>query len=162
MVTTSGAVQANFDLKTSGKTWVPRRIKEKTKTKQASHLPQRHPHLGISADGAAPGGRSDVVGEVGGHQYRVPGREGAGLAVTHTGIDQVGAFTRAPTVTADCYVEGWGWSKKITLERSGFCAFCLLLTWVYSEGMYCEGFFCFGSYVCTNMFIIQPKQLGTV
>lgn len=47
------------------------------------------------------------MGEVGGHQHRVPGREGAGLAVTHTGIDQVGAFTCAPMVTADCYVEGW-------------------------------------------------------
>lgn len=47
------------------------------------------------------------MGEVGGHQHRVPGWEGAGLAVAHTGVDQVGAFARATTVTADGHVEGW-------------------------------------------------------
>lgn len=47
------------------------------------------------------------MGEVGGHQHRVPGWEGAGLAVAHAGVDQVGAFARATTVTADGHVEGW-------------------------------------------------------
>lgn len=65
------------------------------------------PHLGIFADGAAPRGGGDVVGEVGGHQHRVPGWEGAGLAVAHAGVDQVGAFARAAAVTADGHVEGW-------------------------------------------------------
>lgn len=104
-------------------------LKKKTTTKkQASHLPQRHPHLGISADGAAARGRGDVVGEVGGHQHRVPGREGAGLTVTHTGIDQVGAFACAPTVTADCYVEGW-WVGVIKLNHiRKIHILCLLFT----------------------------------
>lgn len=48
------------------------------------------------------------MGEVGGHQYRVSGWEGAGLTVAHAGVDQMGAFTRAATVTADGHVEGWG------------------------------------------------------
>lgn len=48
------------------------------------------------------------MGEVGGHQHGVPGREGAGLTVAHTGVDQVGAFTCAATVTTDGHVKGWG------------------------------------------------------
>lgn len=47
------------------------------------------------------------MGEVGGHQHRVSGREGARLAVAHAGVDQVGAFTRAASITADGHVEGW-------------------------------------------------------
>lgn len=47
------------------------------------------------------------MGEVGGHQHRVSGWEGAGLAVAHAGVDQVGAFTCAATVTADGNIEGW-------------------------------------------------------
>lgn len=68
------------------------------------------------------------MGEVGGHQHRVPGREGAGLAVTHTGIDKVGAFTCAPTVTADCYVEGWsvGVIKENHIRK--IWILCLLFT----------------------------------
>lgn len=45
--------------------------------------------------------------EVGGHQHRVPGWEGARLAVAHTGVDHMGALTRAAAVTADCHIEGW-------------------------------------------------------
>lgn len=47
------------------------------------------------------------MGEVGGHQHRVPGGEGAGFAVTHAGVHQVGAFARAAAVAADGHVEGW-------------------------------------------------------
>lgn len=54
------------------------------------------------------------MGEVGGHQYRVSGREGAGLAVADTGVDQVGAFTGAATIAADGHVEGWRKRKKRT------------------------------------------------
>ena len=54
------------------------------------------------------------MGKVGGHQYRVSGREGAGLAVADAGVDQVGAFTRATTVTADGHVEGWRRRKERT------------------------------------------------
>lgn len=47
------------------------------------------------------------MGEVGGHQHRVPGGEGAGFAVAHAGVHQVGAFARAAAVAADGDVEGW-------------------------------------------------------
>lgn len=47
------------------------------------------------------------MGEVGGQQHRVPGGEGAGLAVAHAGVHQVGAFARASAVAADGHVEGW-------------------------------------------------------
>lgn len=52
------------------------------------------------------------MGEVGGHQYRVSGREGTGFAVADAGVDQVGAFTSATTVTADGHVEGWRMKEK--------------------------------------------------
>lgn len=54
------------------------------------------------------------MGEVGGHQHRVSGREGAGLAVAHAGVDQVGAFTCATAVTADGHVEGWRAGRRQT------------------------------------------------
>lgn len=47
------------------------------------------------------------MGEVGGHQHGVARGEGAGLAVAHAGVHHVGAFARAPPVTADRNVEGW-------------------------------------------------------
>lgn len=68
--------------------------------------PCRSAHLGVLADGAAPRRGGDVVREVGRHQDRVPGREGAGLAVTHAGVDLVRAFAGAPAVAADRHVEG--------------------------------------------------------
>ncbi len=52
------------------------------------------------------------MGEVGGHQHRVSGREGAGLAVAHAGVDQVGAFACATTVAADGHVEGWRGERR--------------------------------------------------
>lgn len=70
------------------------------------HLPAAS-HLGVFADGAAPGSGGDIVGEVGGHQYRVSGGEGAGLAVAHAGVDQVGAFAGSPAIAADGHVDGW-------------------------------------------------------
>lgn len=78
-----------------------------------SHMPPAAwgSHLGVPADGAAARGRRDVVGEVGGHQHRVPGGEGAGFAVAHAGVHQVGAFARAAAVAADGHVEGWQMKK---------------------------------------------------
>lgn len=57
--------------------------------------------------------------EVGGHQYRISGREGAGLTVAHAGVDQVGAFTRPAAVTADGQVEGWrkGRGRSVCVSR---------------------------------------------
>lgn len=52
------------------------------------------------------------MGEVGGHQHRVSGWEGAGLAVAHAGIDKVGSFACSTTVTADGHVEGWGKERR--------------------------------------------------
>lgn len=46
------------------------------------------------------------MGKVGGHQHRVPGWKGAGLAVAHAGVDQVGSLAGSPAVTADGHVEG--------------------------------------------------------
>lgn len=55
--------------------------------------------------------------EVGGHQDRVSGRKGAGLAVTHAGVHLMGAFTGASPVAADGHVEGCkmrGGARKFT------------------------------------------------
>lgn len=46
------------------------------------------------------------MGEVGGHQHGVPGREGTGLAVTHAGVQHMGALAGAAAVAADGHVEG--------------------------------------------------------
>lgn len=57
------------------------------------------------------------MGEVGGHQHRVSGWEGAGFAVAHAGVDQVGAFACATTVTADGHIESWRGKRKQRDER---------------------------------------------
>lgn len=41
-----------------------------------------------------------------GHQHRVPGREGAGLAVAHTGLCHMGALAGAFAVTSHRHIEG--------------------------------------------------------
>lgn len=41
-----------------------------------------------------------------GHQHGVPGREGAGLAVAHTGLCHMGALAGALAVTSHRHVEG--------------------------------------------------------
>lgn len=41
-----------------------------------------------------------------GQQHRVPGREGAGLAMAHTSLCHMGALAGALAVTSHCHVEG--------------------------------------------------------
>lgn len=42
-----------------------------------------------------------------GHQHRVPGGEGAGLTVAHTGLCHMGPLAGALRVTSHCHIEGW-------------------------------------------------------
>lgn len=60
--------------------------------------------------------------EVGGHQHRISGREGAGLTVAHAGVDQMGPLTRAAAVTADGQVKGWriGRGRSVSVCVSGW------------------------------------------
>lgn len=107
VVATSRAVQANFDLRGDEPGSMNNGVKKELTTDFSSTTAPLFPYLSIFADGAAARSRSDVVGEVRGHQHRVPGWEGARFAVAHAGVDQVGAFACATTVTADGHVKGW-------------------------------------------------------
>ena len=65
------------------------------------------PYLSEAADGAALGGRGDVVPIATGHQHRVPGRESTRLTVSYTGLCHVGALASAEAITAHRHIEGW-------------------------------------------------------
>lgn len=64
------------------------------------------PHLPQAADGTALRHRGDVMSITTGHQHGVPGREGTGLAVAHTGLCHMGALAGALAVTSHRHVEG--------------------------------------------------------
>lgn len=62
-------------------------------------------YLCIFANGATAGSRCYVVGEVGGQQHRVTGRESTGLTITHTSIHYLSSSTRPSLVCPYGYVK---------------------------------------------------------
>lgn len=116
MVTTLRAVQANFDLSEEKPKKMNNSKNEAVVAPIIVSSTSPNSYLGVLANGAASWSGSDVVGEVGGHQYWVSGWKGTGLTVAHAGVDQMGAFTCAATVTADGHVEGWRRGKSTGLQ----------------------------------------------